>query len=257
MNRNEFLRELGEYLTGIPSDEKQNALRFYEDYFDDAGAENEANVIEELKSPKKLAEAIIADIMGTEPPIQDGSEEGLVLYKSSTKGKYHYTGEAYAGTSGGNNGNGADKAAGKEGTSAGNSGTPHVPPHRMSGVALIFMILGIIFIGIPIVLPIACAIFVTILCILISLIAVLISLVAAALAIMVSGVALFILGIINLFQAFAVGMALMGSGLIIAVIGLMLTIALVKLCIVVFPAMIRGFVWICSRPFRRRKAVAS
>ena len=39
-------------------------MQYYNDYFDDAGSENEEKVIEELGSPAKLAETIRAGING-------------------------------------------------------------------------------------------------------------------------------------------------------------------------------------------------
>lgn len=58
MNQEEFMRRLEELLEGIPSEEKEEALSYYRSYFEDAGAENEAKVIEELESPEKLAASI-------------------------------------------------------------------------------------------------------------------------------------------------------------------------------------------------------
>ena len=62
MNRMEFMRELEKLLEGIPQKEREEALAYYNDYFDDAGAENEQNVIQSLGSPKKVAESIRRDM---------------------------------------------------------------------------------------------------------------------------------------------------------------------------------------------------
>ena len=37
MERNEFLAALRERLTGLPAEEVQSALRYYEEYLDEAG----------------------------------------------------------------------------------------------------------------------------------------------------------------------------------------------------------------------------
>ena len=58
MNREEFLRQLEQLLTGISEEEKADALAFYRSYFEDAGEENEASVIAELESPQKVAESV-------------------------------------------------------------------------------------------------------------------------------------------------------------------------------------------------------
>ena len=38
MNREEFMAKLKALLGDIPADEREEALQYYEDYFDDAGA---------------------------------------------------------------------------------------------------------------------------------------------------------------------------------------------------------------------------
>ena len=48
-------------LSVLPEEERANALRYYEEYFDDAGPENEAKAIEELGEPAKVAAQILAD----------------------------------------------------------------------------------------------------------------------------------------------------------------------------------------------------
>lgn len=61
MNRIEFMEELSGLLQDIPEEDRMDALKYYNDYFDDAGAENEKNVIDELESPEKVAAKIKAD----------------------------------------------------------------------------------------------------------------------------------------------------------------------------------------------------
>ena len=59
MNRREFIEQLRGLLTSLPYGEQEDALQFYEEYFDDAGPENEQRVIEELESPEAVAQKII------------------------------------------------------------------------------------------------------------------------------------------------------------------------------------------------------
>ena len=65
MNRKQFMEELSQLLIGISEEERVEALQYYEDYFDDAGAENEASVLRELGSPEKVAAIIKADLKGS------------------------------------------------------------------------------------------------------------------------------------------------------------------------------------------------
>lgn len=60
MDRKTFMRELEYLLQDISEDEKQEALSFYENYFDEAGSSNEQQVIAELGNPERVA-AIIKD----------------------------------------------------------------------------------------------------------------------------------------------------------------------------------------------------
>ena len=61
MNRADYMAALRRALSVLPEEERANALRYYEEYFDDAGPENEAKAIEELGDPAKVAAQILAD----------------------------------------------------------------------------------------------------------------------------------------------------------------------------------------------------
>lgn len=60
MNRREFMNRLDSCLICIEHGEREAALRYYEEYFDDTGADKEADVISSLGSPEALAREIIA-----------------------------------------------------------------------------------------------------------------------------------------------------------------------------------------------------
>lgn len=61
MTRSEFMRELRERLSRLSRDDREAALSYYEEYFDEAGPDREAEVIRELGSPAALASRILAD----------------------------------------------------------------------------------------------------------------------------------------------------------------------------------------------------
>ena len=61
MNRSEFFKKLEQGLTRVSKEERDAALDYYNEYFDDAGLENEQAVIEELGSPAQIAARIKAD----------------------------------------------------------------------------------------------------------------------------------------------------------------------------------------------------
>jgi uncharacterized membrane protein len=61
MNRSEFFMKLEQGLSRVSREERDAALDYYNEYFDDAGPENEQKVIEELGSPAQIAARIKAD----------------------------------------------------------------------------------------------------------------------------------------------------------------------------------------------------
>lgn len=73
MNRETFMRELEYLLQDISEEERQEAIDYYESYFDEAGIDNEQQVIHELGDPSQVA-AIIKD--GLKGQFDDHIESG-------------------------------------------------------------------------------------------------------------------------------------------------------------------------------------
>lgn len=61
MNRHEYMEALRRALSVLPDEERSIALRYYEEYFDDAGPEREQEAIKELGDPAQVATQILAD----------------------------------------------------------------------------------------------------------------------------------------------------------------------------------------------------
>lgn len=61
MNKEEFLQQFKKNLINISDTEKEDAVRYYTEYFEEAGEENEQKVIEELGSPVMLARKLSAE----------------------------------------------------------------------------------------------------------------------------------------------------------------------------------------------------
>lgn len=61
MNKEEYLGELRHRLKGINEKELEDAISYYDEYFEDAGIENEQQVMTDLGSPVKLAAQIRAN----------------------------------------------------------------------------------------------------------------------------------------------------------------------------------------------------
>lgn len=62
MNREQYMKLLKEQLRRLPKDDFEKAIAYYEEYFDEAGVENEQQAIEDLGSPQEAAGQIICDI---------------------------------------------------------------------------------------------------------------------------------------------------------------------------------------------------
>lgn len=62
MNRAEFMSRLAALLQDMPPAEREEAIQYYNDYFDDAGEGNEAGVIAALGSPEEIAKSIKAGL---------------------------------------------------------------------------------------------------------------------------------------------------------------------------------------------------
>lgn len=61
MNRASYLKKLRGKLQRLPAHEIDAALAYYEEFFDEAGEENEQWVIQQLGSPSHVASQILAD----------------------------------------------------------------------------------------------------------------------------------------------------------------------------------------------------
>lgn len=62
MNKQEYMNQLKERLRRLPKEDFARAVEYYEEYFAEAGEENEAKAIEDLGSPQEAADQIICDM---------------------------------------------------------------------------------------------------------------------------------------------------------------------------------------------------
>lgn len=76
MDRVQFMERLKRLLADISEAERNEALDYYESYFDDAGSENEGSVIRELGSPGKVAAIIKADLKESNDSYAEYTELG-------------------------------------------------------------------------------------------------------------------------------------------------------------------------------------
>lgn len=237
MNRREFMDRLEALLQSISPEERNEAMQYYNDYFDDAGPENEGRVIRELESPEKVA-AIIRTGLGSG---NDGSEfhseyretgytdtrfeEYDVPVRRETGGNYRNHGE--------------------------NNDTQSRGPWT-SRPLKIFLIVMIVCIGVPTVVPAVGGIFLGILGVVVAIFGIFIALLFAGVGIVIGGVACFAAGLVQLFHFTPAGVLLIGVGLLLMALGAVITAFMWWLCIIkLVPPVFRWFVELCRKPFQK------
>ena len=223
MNRIEFMTELERLLKEIPEEERKEAMQYYEDYFADAGLENEQHIISELESPKKVAQTIKAGLWGKEEENSEYRETG-------------YT----------------DTRFEEKETPANRAYREESKPRKDSSLLKILLIIAIAVCTLPIILPLALAGLALIFAIAVSGFVFLGALVLLAVIVMICGFCVTICGILEMFHFPALALVVMGGGLLAFVLGLVATVLMVKACMIVFPMLFRGLVNI-FRKFVHRK----
>ena len=215
MNREEYMRRLADALVGVPQSEKEEALQYYNDYFDDAGAENEQDVMNSLGSPEKLAETIRKE--------QTGQQDA---YARDT-----YAEDSYMGTTG------SDDAGEKKSKLSG-------------GVIALIVILAIL--ASPIILSLAAAllgaligIFAAILSVIVTVLAVILALICVVAACIVTA---FAIGAISPFSA----VVLAGVGIAVVGICIFLVMAVVWLFGVALPWIVKGIIKLFKKMFGKK-----
>lgn len=69
VNREGFMRALVAKLSRLPEEERLSAIAYYEEYFDEAGPDKEAEVIKELGNPADIAKQIMAEFVVKEAEV--------------------------------------------------------------------------------------------------------------------------------------------------------------------------------------------
>ena len=205
MNAYEYLQALRAALSALPDDEIDSAMRYYEDYFLDAGDENAAQVIEELGPPEQVAQAILNEYTGVarrRPPHFD-----------------------------------EDKVEPVEGVPLGKDGKPltrkkGINPWMLACIVLLALIFG------PVAVAVIGAIIVAAVGLIVGVAACVVAVPAATL---IGGGALVLFSFL-LWATPASALATLGAGLAVGAIGLLLVLLVIKLCILFVPPIIRGLV---------------
>lgn len=214
MNAYEYLQALRAALAVLPDDEIDSAMRYYEDYFLDAGDENAAQVIEQLGPPEQVAEAILRDYTGVARRRPERFEE--------------------------------EKAQTVDGVPLGRDGKPltrkkGINPWMLACIVLLALIFG------PVAVAVIGAIIVAVVGLVIGIAACVVAVPAATL---IGGGALVLFSFL-LWATPASALATLGAGLVVGAVGLLLVLLVIKLCIHFVPPIIRGLVALIRWPIEK------
>lgn len=258
MNRQEFLNELENLLQNISVADRLEAIRYYEDYFEDAGIENEDQVVKKLGSPERVAaiiqEDLRSDSMGDKGEFTEYGYHNPAYDKTNVDAvvkveKSNYQNE--------NQTNGAQGYAEHGNTAGQNAGSTNWQQEKeptyvyeYSKIPTVLLIIGAILF-IPVGIPLICTgfgIFIAIISIVFSLV---VGFGAVSFGLLLGGVITLVAGVVQLFTWPMGAFFMSGVGLLLIGIGLLFAI-LTRYCAILIPMTFRGIINICRLPFRRR-----
>lgn len=255
MNKDTFLQRLRELLAGIPAMEAQEAIQYYEDYFADAGVENEAKVMEELGSPEKVAENIRKDLGYQKNDAADGIDRNeTCMNRDVTGGAYREAGAFDSSHAGGGYRQesasyqyGDDEAFRKESASYQDSTYRQQSEKKSHSVGWIVAAICTCWLWVPLLIAFVSVLF----GVMITILAVIFAIGVAALAMVIGAIVMVCASLVKLIVSPAGGLLLLGTGLMlggIAILGIMLVALLFGKAI---PGLFRGIGAIWKRMFRR------
>lgn len=227
MNRAEFMEKLKNLLADIPEGEREEALNYYEDYFDDAGVENEQQVIASLGSPEKVAAIIKEGLQDEEGTHGEFSENGFSGYGETAKDEVvHYA------------------TQGKQKFS-----------DRIRGLGTSGMILILILaiFALPILGPLFTGILSVVIGILAAAVAIVFALAIVGIALLVAGASVFAAAIGCLLVTPAVGIMLFGLALLLIGIGILITVLGIWVVTKVVPPVVRFVVKNIRKIFKKKE----
>lgn len=261
MNKEAFIRRLRELLAGLPQNEAAEAIQYYEDYFADAGEENEAKVIEELGSPEKVAANIRADLgmTGSGSAGDGGYDDGYAGNKQDASSGM-YRGGSYTGNRQNNNGSyagdwqssGSDHGDGRYDRNNAGGGSSRYrdydDPQKEKHTALwIVLAICTCYIWIPLLFVALILIFVAVIVVC----ALSFAFGVTAFAFGITGIALIGVAIVKMFISPAGGLVLLGGGLVVAGLTIFCIWLVFRLFGTALPAFFRGIGSLGRRARRR------
>ena len=227
MSRDLFMARLRELLADVSETEREEALCYYEEYFEDAGEENEESVISSLGSPEKVAATIKAGLL-------DGAgEDGEFSETGYSNSYYENRDEVIL----------SDKSK---------QGKFRKGFRNLSTGGWIIILILCVF-ALPILGPVLVGIAATVFGILVAIVAVFFAVLVAGIAMVAAAVAVFVSGIIAIFATPVVGIALVGVALLVGGLGIVVSALGIWIVAKIVPPLFRSLVNLIRKPFVRRE----
>ncbi|MBR1692178.1 MAG: DUF1700 domain-containing protein [Lachnospiraceae bacterium] len=227
MNREQFLEELAGLLSDISASEREEALQYYRDYFEDANLSDE-EVIRQLGSAKTVAESIRAELADKEialyQPQKDDQEkttEKEDIISSVEEKQSENQGQSKSGMS--------------------------------TGTIVLIVILALL--ASPVIVSIAGGLIGLLVGVAAAIFGILVAVVACAVAFGAAAIALFVAGLVKLFLSPVAALLLLGSCMLCLGLCLLCALATVQLCIHVLPGIFKGIGRLFSKLFQGKEKV--
>lgn len=220
MNRDEFMAQIARLLADMPESERMEAIRYYNDYLDEAGEENEEQAIRELGDPREIAASIKANLQENETAQTNENIQG-------TETAHNNYGSYVQNT--------ADSPQ----------------PAKRTGHWVRMVILLVL--ASPLLIGLAGSLLGVILGILGAVIGIVFACLASGVSLALGGIALIVKGVWNLFRLPALGLAGVGGGLLCVSVGILLLLLFVWFVFQIVPRLwLTGKRFVSGRIHRRK-----
>lgn len=244
MRKEEFLERLEMLLSDISEEEREEAMAFYRSYFEDAGIGNEARIIEELESPENVAETIKRDLGMVTVTTQEGNayEEKQEHNNDDYAKDQQESDTYYRWTENQNNnhyGNYND------------SQTSQQEGEKKSWLVPLLIVIAVL--TFPTWFGLLAGIVGTVFGLSVALIAVTFAMFVLGVVFVGLGIAM-LAGLGSAIVSIPVGLAFVGSGLLILALALLLLLACVGVFGKFMPWACKGIVDLCKKPFAKKEA---
>lgn len=215
MRKDAFLKRLEMLLSDISAEEREEAMAFYCDYFEDAGEENEEAILAELGSPENVAETIKRDL-------------GMVAVTAYKRTEDHSTNsyETY-------------------------TNSQQEQEKKKSWMLPLIIIIAVI--TFPIWFGVLMGIIGTVFGLSVALIAITFAVFVVGAVFVGLGIAMLV-GLGMAIVSIPVGFAFVGSGLLVLASGLLLVLACVAVFGKFLPWACKGIINLCKKPFAKKEA---